>query len=243
MVLYLPALASLLVLGVYFGLTLWLLLDTFRRGRGWVLWQLLLLALPIVAIPAWLVRRQRWPVTVSISRTRTVMFTALAAGIVVASFVFSLVEASLITTSLFQVARVEGGAMEPTIMNQDRLIVNKRVYRVGDPAIGDIVMLRYPLDPRKTFVKRVIAVGGDEVRIVNGVVFRNDVRADEPFVAEAYRSHDNWGPGMVPRGTYFVMGDHRNNSSDTREWGFVPREYMLGRIAIRWWPLSEARRF
>jgi signal peptidase I len=234
---------SLVGLALYFTIVLWLLLDTVRRGRGWVRWQVLLFFLSLAAIVVWLVRRRRWPVTVDIGRTRKLKFVVLAAGIVVGSLTVSTVVASVVTVSLFQVARVEGQAMAPTINNQERLVVNKRVYLAGDPAIGDIVMLRYPRDPRKTFVKRVIAVGGDTVRIVDGVVFRNGVKLDEPYVAAVYRSHDDLGPEVVPQDTYFVMGDHRNNSSDSRHWGVVPREYMLGRVAVRWWPLSTRRRF
>jgi signal peptidase I len=194
-----------------------------------------------VAVPVWLVRRRRWPVTVEIDRPRRRKLTALALGIVAASFTLSPVVAWFVTTYLYQAARVEGMAMSPTINDQDRLIVNKRAYLASDPAIGDIVMLRYPRDPQKTFVKRVIASGGDEVHIVSGVVFRNGRKTDEPYLT--HRSQDEWGPGVVPEGTYFVMGDRRDNSSDSRHWGVVPREYVLGRVAVRWWPLSAPRRF
>jgi signal peptidase I len=232
-----------LVVVLYFALVLWLLLDAVRRGRGWIRWQVLLYLLFWVAVPVWLLRRRRWPVTVEINRPRQLKLAALAMGIVAATFTVSPALGSAATTYLFQVARVEGQAMSPTLNDQDRLVVDKRVYRAGDPAIGDVVMLRYPRDPRKSFVKRVIASGGDEVQIVNGVVFRNGGRVDEPYVLEANRSQDHWGPEIVPEGTYFVMGDRRNNSSDSRHWGFVPREYILGRVGIRWWPLSARRRF
>ena len=134
------------------------------------------------------------------------------------------VYATLIVTFGFQVARVEGLSMAPTLADQDRLIVNKLAYRIGEPHIGDIVMLYYPLNPEKSFVKRVIAEEGDQVRVVDGRVFRNDVPMDDAFVPSEYRSHDDWGPQVVPEGYYFVMGDHRNNSSDSRHWGFVPEE-------------------
>jgi signal peptidase I len=79
--------------------------------------------------------------------------------------------------------------------------------------------------------------------MVDGVVFRNGAPEDESYVLEANRSHDAWGQETVPHGTYFVLGDRRNGSSDSREWGFVPREYVLGRVTTRWWPLSARRRF
>jgi signal peptidase I len=150
------------------------------------------------------------------------------------------VYATLIVTFGFQVARVEGLSMAPTLADQDRLIVNKLAYRIGEPHIGDIVMLYYPLNPEKSFVKRVIAEEGDQVRVVDGRVFRNDVPMDDAFVPNEYRSHDDWGPQVVPEGYYFVMGDHRNNSSDSRHWGFVPKKYIIGKVQLRWWPIPHA---
>ena len=121
--------------------------------------------------------------------------------------------------------------------------MNRLVYRPGEPRARDIVMYHYPLNPEKDFVKRVIAEEGDQVRIVKGRVFRNDVPMDEPFVAAGFESRDNWGPMVVPQGYYFVMGYHRSNSSDSRHWGFVPRKYMVGRVRLRWWPLSSIQSF
>ncbi len=153
------------------------------------------------------------------------------------------VYATLIVTFGFQVARVEGHSMAPTLGDQDRLIVNKLAYRIGNPHIGDIVMLYYPLMPEKSFVKRVIAEEGDQVRIVDGKVYRNDVLMDDGFVPADFQSHDDWGPQVIPEGYYFVMGDHRNNSSDSRHWGFVPKKYIIGRVQLRWWPVPTARMF
>jgi signal peptidase I len=153
------------------------------------------------------------------------------------------VYATLIVTFGFQVARVEGQSMAPTLEDQDRLIVNKLAYRLGEPHVGDIVMLYYPLNPNKSFVKRVIAEEGDQVRVVDGRVSRNDVPMDDAFVPAEYRSHDDWGPQVVPEGYYFVMGDHRNNSSDSRHWGFVPKKYIIGKVQLRWWPIPQARIF
>ncbi len=153
------------------------------------------------------------------------------------------VYATLIVTFGFQVARVEGQSMAPTLADQDRLIVNKLAYRIGEPHVGDIVMLYYPLNPNKSFVKRVIAEEGDQVRVVDGRVYRNDVPMDDAFVPAEYRSHDDWGPQVVPEGYYFVMGDHRNNSSDSRHWGFVPKKYIIGKVQLRWWPIPHARVF
>lgn len=153
------------------------------------------------------------------------------------------VYATLIVTFGFQVARVEGQSMAPTLADQDRLIVNKLAYRIGQPHVGDIVMLYYPLNPDKSFVKRVIAEEGDQVRIVNGRVYRNEVPLDDDYVPTEYRSHEDWGPKVIPEGYYFVMGDHRNNSSDSRHWGEVPKKYIIGKVQLRWWPLPKARLF
>jgi signal peptidase I len=154
------------------------------------------------------------------------------------------VYATLIVTFGFQVARVEGQSMAPTLADQDRLIVNKAAYRFfEEPQIGDIVMLYYPLNPDKSFVKRVIAKEGDQVRIVDGRVYRNDVPINDDYVPAEYRSHDDWGPEVVPEGQYFVMGDHRNNSSDSRHWKWVPKKYIIGKVQLRWWPLPHARVF
>jgi signal peptidase I len=154
------------------------------------------------------------------------------------------VYATLIVTFGFQVARVEGQSMAPTLADQDRLIVNKAAYRFfEEPQIGDIVMLYYPLNPDKSFVKRVIAKEGDQVRIVDGRVYRNDVQINDDYVPSEYRSHDDWGPEVVPEGQYFVMGDHRNNSSDSRHWKWVPKKYIIGKVQLRWWPLPHARLF
>ena len=153
------------------------------------------------------------------------------------------VYATLIVTFGFQVARVEGQSMAPTLADQDRLIVNKLRYRLTAPQRGDIVMLYYPLNPHKSFVKRVIAEEGDTVRVVDGRVYVNDVPVRDDFVPAEYRSHDDWGPQVIPEGYYFVMGDHRNNSSDSRHWGMVPKKYIIGKVQLRWWPVPTARVF
>ncbi|MDP3719721.1 MAG: signal peptidase I [Acidobacteriota bacterium] len=153
------------------------------------------------------------------------------------------VYATLVVTFVMQVARVEGQSMAPTLADQDRLIVNKLSYRLHAPQRGDIVMLYYPLDPDKSYVKRVIAEAGDAVRVVDGRVYVNDVPLRDDFVPAEYRSHDDWGPQVIPAGYYFVMGDHRNGSSDSRHWGFVPKKYIVGKVQVRWWPVPHARVF
>nr|HET9833389.1 signal peptidase I [Vicinamibacterales bacterium] len=161
----------------------------------------------------------------------------------VKTLVSAAVYATLIVTFGFQVARVDGLSMAPTLEDHDRLIVNKLVYELSDPRPGDIVMLYYPLNPEKMFVKRVIAKEGDVVRIVDGHVYVNDVPLHDDYVPQEFRSHDDWGPQPVQQGYYFVMGDHRNNSSDSRHWGPVPKKYIVGKVKLRWWPLQDAKIF
>jgi signal peptidase I len=153
------------------------------------------------------------------------------------------VYATLIVTFGFQVARVDGLSMAPTLEDHDRLIVDKLVYEMGDPRPGDIVMLYYPVNPEKMFVKRVVAKEGDRVRIVDGRVYVNDLPLHDDYVPEEFRSHDDFGPEVIQPGYYFVMGDHRNNSSDSRHWGQVPKKYIVGKVKIRWWPIQDARIF
>ena len=160
------------------------------------------------------------------------------------TFASAAVYATLIVTFGFQVARVEGKSMEPTLEDQDRLIVNKALYRFfGLPEPGDIVMLYYPRDPDKSFVKRVIAGEGDTVRIEDGRVYVNEVLLPDEYVPPDYRSHENHGPEVVQEAHYFVMGDNRNNSSDSRYWGQVPEKYVIGKVHLRWWPLTHATVF
>ena len=152
-----------------------------------------------------------------VSRAGEELFTWLK------TFASAAVYATLIVTFGFQVARVEGKSMEPTLQDQDRLIVNKAAYRFfGLPRPGDIVMLYYPRDPDKSFVKRIVAEEGDTVRIEDGQVYVNEVLQPDLFVPPEFRSHENHGPEVVQESYYFVMGDHRNNSSDSRHWGRGP---------------------
>jgi signal peptidase I len=153
------------------------------------------------------------------------------------------VYAALIVTFGFQVARVEGRSMEPTLHDQDRLIVNKLAYHVNDPKVGDVVMVLHPSNPDQSLVKRVVAAPGGNVAFRAGVLVRNGVVATEGFIPADHRSFEDRPAIVVPEGFYFVLGDHRNNSSDSRTFGPVPKKYILGRIDVRWWPIADARSF
>ena len=160
------------------------------------------------------------------------------------TFASAAVYAALIVTFGFQVARVEGKSMEPTLADQDRLIVNKALYKFFRPPLpGEVVMLYYPRDPDQSFVKRVIATAGDTVRIEDGRVYVNEVLLADAYVPPEYRSRENHGPEVVEPARFFVMGDHRNDSSDSRHWGQVPEKYVIGKVLLRWWPLTTATIF
>ena len=217
----------------------WVAADAARRRRNWLGWALLVAFTGLLGVLAWLVVRRGSPVVDELGAARVLAIRLVGVPLVFISVVVSV----FVVTFLVQAARVEGAAMAPTINDQDRLIVDKMVYRLHEPSRGEIVMLLYPLNPNKTFIKRVVAEEGDQVRIVDGRVYVNEVAMSDPFVIAEYRSHEDWGPQVVPQGYYFVMGDHRNNSSDSRHWGFVPKKYIVGRVQWRWWPFSSARAF
>lgn len=214
---------------------IWTAVDAARRGRNWFAWGVAV-AVTGVAFFVWLVQRRRFEIVGALARPSRI---ALMVGILFCAALDFLLARNM-SAVLFQHARVEGTAMSPTINDQDRVIVDKSAYRTGTPRPGDVVMLLYPLNPDKKFVKRVIAEEGDQIRIVNGQVYRNDVPVDDRYVTAEHRSHDDFGPQVVPQGYCFVLGDRRNNSSDSRHWGYVPVKYIVGKVVYRWWPLGTA---
>lgn len=147
--------------------------------------------------------------------------------------------ALLIRIFVVESFQVQGTSMEPTLQHRDRLIVYKLGYRWASPERGDIIVFHYPLDPTRDFVKRVIAVPGDSIRIEQGRVFVNNVALDEPHVKAP--SNDSMPERTVPPGAYFVMGDHRNNSEDSRKFGFVREELIVGKAILVYWPLDAVR--
>jgi signal peptidase I len=230
--------AAALLFGL--AMTAWVAIDADRRGRHWFSWAALTALTGVIGFAIWFSVRRRYPIlpeTPGLARCTGLALSSVP--LILVSFMVT----GFIVTYVFQVARVEGGAMAPTLEDQDRVIVNKLVYQRGEPHVGDIVMLFYPLNPERTFVKRVMAEEGDQVRVDKGTVYRNDVLMSEPFVLAEHRSHDHWGPQVVPEGYYFVMGDRRNNSLDSRHWGFVPKKYIVGKVQCRWWPLGRATCF
>jgi signal peptidase I len=122
----------------------------------------------------------------------------------------------------------------------DRILVNKYVYRLGAIERGDVVVFWYPRDPSTSFIKRVIGLPGEAVELRNGVVLIDGVAQTEEYVAAGFRDHESRPAVVVAAGHYFVMGDHRSRSQDSRSWGEVPQKYIYGRAALRFWPLTRA---
>ena len=146
--------------------------------------------------------------------------------------------AILIVIFLVQPVKVEGTSMEPRLQPQDRLFVNKFMYRISDIERGDIVVFWYPKDRSKSFIKRVVGLPGDRVEIRSGTVFVNGQRLSEPYLLQRLdvKSHP---PEVIPPQHYFVLGDHRTSSSDSRDWGSVPRQNIFGEAVFRYWPLQK----
>jgi len=137
---------------------------------------------------------------------------------------------------LYQPVKVEGTSMMPGLADQERIFINKFVYRFEAIECGDMVVFRYPVDPSKNYIKRIVGVPGDRVEIFRGAVFVNGERLHEPYVPEQFRDERSMSEIMVPEGTYFVLGDHRNLSSDSRDFGVVERKAIFGKAVFAYWP-------
>jgi signal peptidase I len=146
----------------------------------------------------------------------------------------------LIITFLYQPVRVEGTSMLPRLEDHDRLFINKFVYRFSAIERDDVVVFHYPRDPEKSYIKRVIAVPGDRIRIDRGQVWLNGKRLREPYVPAMYEDTRSMPEMVVPDDEYFVMGDHRSISSDSREFGPVDRSLIYGKAVFVYWPMSDA---
>ena len=160
---------------------------------------------------------------------------------------FSVLIAVVLIVFIYQPVKVEGTSMTPTLTDQERIFINKFTYRFGLGSIerGDTVVFWYPQDPTKSYIKRVIGTPGDRVRIAEGQVWVNGRLLVEDYVPDENRDFASWHDGqeqLVPPGDYFVLGDHRNSSSDSRMWGWVPRDNIYGKAVFVYWPPAKMGR-
>jgi signal peptidase I len=151
----------------------------------------------------------------------------------------SVLASLLIITFLYQPVKVEGTSMLPELRDQDRLFINKFVYNFENIQRGDVVVFYYPRDPSKSYIKRVIGLPGDDLRIEEGRVFVNGRELTEPYVPPRYHDERSIGEIVIPRGEYWVMGDHRSISSDSRDFGPVERKLIYGKAAFVYWPTAK----
>jgi signal peptidase I len=147
--------------------------------------------------------------------------------------------ALVIIVFLYQPVKVEGTSMAPLLSDQERIFINKFVYRFEPIQRGDVVVFWYPLDRTKSFIKRVIGLPGETVEIRRGVVYVNEKVVPEPYVPPQYEDLSDFGPMRVPKDNYFVMGDHRISSNDSRVFGPVANRFIYGRAVFAYWPVDH----
>ncbi len=157
---------------------------------------------------------------------------------------FSVLIAVVLIVFIYQPVKVEGTSMMPALTDQERIFINKFTYRfgLGDIQRGDTVVFWWPVDITKSYIKRVIGLPGDRVRIEQGQVFVNERALVEDYVPEEYRDPSGMAEVTVKPGEYFVLGDHRSSSSDSRTWGSVPRKDIYGKAVFVYWPLEKMGR-
>ncbi|HXH66957.1 MAG TPA: signal peptidase I [Candidatus Limnocylindrales bacterium] len=147
--------------------------------------------------------------------------------------------ALVIIVFLYQPVKVEGTSMAPLLSDQERIFINKFVYRFEDIHRGDVVVFWYPLDRSKSFIKRVIGLPGETVDIRHGMLYVNSQLISEPYVPPQYADVTDFGPIKVPKDSYFVMGDHRISSNDSRVFGPVASQFIYGRAVFAYWPVDH----
>ncbi len=176
------------------------------------------------------------PQAVRPRRARSVMLAWIR------DLLISLGIAAFIILFIYQPVKVEGTSMLPGLADEERIFVNKFVYHLESVSRGDVVVFRYPLEPSKSFIKRVIAVSGDRVRIESGLVYVNDTPLSEPYLPAQYRDDRSMPEMTVPARTYFVLGDHRNHSEDSRAFGPGAEEFVSGKAVFAYRPFEKAGR-
>ena len=153
--------------------------------------------------------------------------------------VLSVLVVFTVFVSLYQPVQVEGTSMLPLLKNHERIVVNKIAYHVESIQRGDIIVFQFPLDPAESFIKRVVGLPGDWVSIKDGRVYVNGRRLGEPYILPGYLGGETCPPVHVAPNHYYVLGDHRDFSNDSREWGTLARKYICGKAVFAYWPLSD----
>ncbi len=149
-----------------------------------------------------------------------------------------------LVTFVAQAFRVQGTSMQPLLQDGERIVVNKLLYRFHPIERGDVVVFWYPRDPSVSFIKRVVGLPGDLLELRDGYLYVNGRLLEEPYLngRPSFRDLSNMAPTEVKPGFYFVLGDHRGSSNDSRNWGEVPEKYIYGKAVVRFWPLAKAGR-
>ncbi len=164
-------------------------------------------------------------------------------------FIFEIVKVVLISLAIILPIRyflvqpfyVEGASMEPNFYDKEYLIIDEISYRFENPQRGEVIILKNPNDRHFYFIKRVVGLPGEKIAVLNGRVFINDKQLEESYIKNF--SHDDYGPTTLADDEYFVMGDNRNNSSDSRYFGPLNRKDVIGRVWVRGWPLNRFNTF
>jgi signal peptidase I len=161
-------------------------------------------------------------------------------GFLVRDLFLAVILAGVIILFVYRPVKVEGTSMMPALSDQERIFINQFVYRfTGSVERGDMVVFWYPGDQSKSYIKRVIGLPGDRVRIEEGDVYVNEQRLSEKYVPDEFKDHGSYPELRVPDNQYYVMGDHRSSSNDSRAWGTVPRRFIYGKAVFVYWPLEK----
>lgn len=163
-------------------------------------------------------------------------------GVWLRDLIISLAISAFIIIFLYQPVKVEGTSMMPSLVDQERIFVNKFVYRLEPIERDDIVVFRYPYDPSKSYIKRVIGMAGDRIRIDAGQVYVNGEALDESYVPPEYTDSRTFPEVVVPANAYYVLGDHRSMSDDSRNFGPVNQSFIYGKAVFGYWPMDKLGR-
>ena len=164
-----------------------------------------------------------------------------AALVWVRDLTLALIIAAVFILFIYQPVKVEGTSMMPALVDQERIFINKFVYRMGLSRIhrGDLVVFYYPADQTKSYIKRIVGLPGDTVEIDRGMVLVNGRALTEDYVPQAYRDYQSMPLARIEPDSYFVLGDHRSSSNDSRSWGSVPRDCIYGQAVFVYWPFEK----